>query len=153
MWYSGSLGFTFWHTAHLYVLDGFLNWQISDTGIASKPAQLSKSNDIGAVLDVLKDASATALWMVLEASNGVIVFYQKRKIKEPSQVNFSASTAWSSIAKKIDVFWADEFRNQVVAVGGCLGKISGANNDLARMVVDSGRRVSQDYNLSMSGVQ
>jgi iron complex outermembrane receptor protein len=132
-------------TQPLYVLDGFL-LDNSDTGIASNPLNFLNPSDIASI-DVLKDASATALYGS-RASNGVIVITTKKGKSGSSQVNFSASTAWSSIAKKIDVFGADEFRNQVVAVGGALEDFDG-NTNWQDELTQVG--VSQDYNLSMSG--
>jgi iron complex outermembrane receptor protein len=132
-------------TQPLYVLDGFL-LDNSDTGIASNPLNFLNPSDIASI-DVLKDASATALYGS-RASNGVIVITTKKGKSGSSQINFSASTAWSSIAKKIDVFGADEFRNQVVAVGGALEDFGG-NTNWQDELTQVG--VSQDYNLSMSG--
>lgn len=132
-------------TQPLYVLDGFL-LDNSDTGIASNPLNFLNPNDIASI-DVLKDASATALYGS-RASNGVIVITTKKGKSGSSQVNFSASTAWSSIAKKIDVFGADEFRTQVAAVGGALEDFGG-NTNWQDELTQVG--VSQDYNLSMSG--
>lgn len=132
-------------TQPLYVLDGFL-LDNSNTGIASNPLNFLNPNDIASI-DVLKDASATALYGS-RASNGVIVITTKKGKSGTSQVNFSASTALSRISKKIDVFGADEFRNQVVAVGGALEDFGG-NTNWQDELTQVG--VSQDYNLSMSG--
>ena len=132
-------------TQPLYVLDGFL-LDNSDTGIASNPLNFLNPNDIESI-DVLKDASATALYGS-RASNGVVVITTKKGKAGMSQVNLSASTAWSSMAKKIDVFGADEFRQQVVAVGGALEDFGG-NTNWQDELTQVG--LSQDYNLSMSG--
>jgi iron complex outermembrane receptor protein len=132
-------------TQPLYVLDGFL-LDNSDTGIASNPLNFLNPNDIESI-DVLKDASATALYGS-RASNGVIVITTKKGKAGTSQVNLSASTAWSSMAKKIDVFGAGEFRRQVQAVGGALEDFGG-NTDWQDELTQVG--LSQDYNLSMSG--
>ena len=109
-------------TQPLYVLDGFL-LDNSDTGVANNPLNFLNPNDIESI-DVLKDASATALYGS-RASNGVIVITTKKGKAGTSQVNLSASTAWSSMAKKIDVFSAEEFRQQVSAVGGNLEDFGG----------------------------
>lgn len=132
-------------TQPLYVLDGFL-LDNSDTGIASNPLNFLNPNDIESI-DVLKDASATALYGS-RASNGVVVITTKKGKKGNTQMNFSASTAWSSIAKKIDVFGADEFRAQVVAAGGALDDFGG-NTDWQDELTQTG--FSQNYNFSMSG--
>ncbi|WP_297335065.1 TonB-dependent receptor [Algoriphagus sp.] len=132
-------------TQPLYVLDGFL-LDNANTGIASNPLNFLNPNDIESI-DVLKDASATALYGS-RASNGVVVITTKKGKAGNSQVNFSASNAWSSMAKQIDVFNADEFRRQVVAVGGALEDFGG-NTHWQDELTQVGR--SQDYNLSMSG--
>ncbi|WP_026969833.1 SusC/RagA family TonB-linked outer membrane protein [Algoriphagus terrigena] len=132
-------------TQPLYVLDGFL-LDNSDTGIASNPLNFLNPNDIESI-DVLKDASATALYGS-RASNGVIVITTKKGKSGASQINLSASTAWSSMSKQIDVFGADEFRRQVVAVGGSLEDFEG-NTNWQDELTQVG--FSQDYSLSMSG--
>ncbi|GGZ42454.1 SusC/RagA family TonB-linked outer membrane protein [Echinicola pacifica] len=132
-------------TQPLYVLDGFL-LDNSDTGIASNPLNFLNPNDIAGI-DVLKDASATALYGS-RASNGVVVITTKKGKTGTSQINFSASTAWSSMANKIDVFGADEFRTQVVEAGGALEDFDG-NTDWQDELTQVG--FSQNYNLSMSG--
>ncbi|GMQ23345.1 TonB-dependent receptor [Algoriphagus sp. oki45] len=132
-------------TQPLYVLDGFL-LDNSDTGIASNPLNFLNPNDIESI-DVLKDASATALYGS-RASNGVIVITTKKGKSGTSQVNLSASTAWSSMASTIDVFGADEFRRRVVEVGGNLEDFGG-NTNWQEELTQVG--FSQDYSLSMSG--
>ncbi|HSF54035.1 MAG TPA: SusC/RagA family TonB-linked outer membrane protein, partial [Algoriphagus sp.] len=132
-------------TQPLYVLDGFL-LDNSDTGIASNPLSFLNPNDIESI-DVLKDASATALYGS-RASNGVIVITTKKGKAGTSRVNLSASTGWSKMANQIDVFGADEFRRQVVAVGGALEDFEG-NTNWQDELTQVG--FSQDYSLSMSG--
>ncbi len=132
-------------TQPLYVLDGFL-LDNSSTGVASNPLSFLNPNDIESI-DVLKDASATALYGS-RASNGVIVITTKKGKSGTSQVNVSASTAWSKMSNQIDVFSADEFRRQVVAVGGSLEDFNG-NTNWQDELTQVG--FSQDYNLSMSG--
>ncbi|GAA0878297.1 TonB-dependent receptor [Algoriphagus jejuensis] len=132
-------------TQPLYVLDGFL-LDNSDTGVASNPLNFLNPNDIASI-DVLKDASATALYGS-RASNGVIVITTKKGKAGSSQIGFSAGTAWSSMAKKIDVFGADAFREQVVAVGGSLEDFDGDTNWQDELTQVG---FSQDYSLSMSG--
>lgn len=132
-------------TQPLYVLDGFL-LDNSNIGVATNPLSFLNPNDIESI-DVLKDASATALYGS-RASNGVIVITTKRGKSGISQVNLSASTAWSSMSNQINVFGADEFRRQVVAVGGALEDF-GANTNWQDELTQVG--LSQDYSLSMSG--
>ena len=132
-------------TQPLYVLDGFLLDNAS-TGVATNPLSFLNPNDIESI-DVLKDASATALYGS-RASNGVIVITTKKGKSGASRVNLSASTAWSSMPRQIDVFDADEFRRQVVGVGGKLEDFGG-NTNWQEELTQVG--LSQDYSLSMSG--
>jgi len=132
-------------TQPLYVVDGFL-LDNSSTGVASNPLNFLNPNDIES-MDVLKDASATALYGS-RASNGVVVITTKKGKAGATKINFSASTAISSIANTIDVFSADEFRRQVVAAGGALDDF-GANTNWQDELTQTG--VSSDINFSMSG--
>ena len=132
-------------TQPLYVVDGFL-LDNSSTGIANNPLNFLNPNDIESI-DVLKDASATAVYGS-RASNGVVVITTKRGKSGKTQMNFSVSTAWSSMANKIDVFSADEFRRQVVAVGGTLDDFDG-NTDWQEELGQTG--ITKDINFSMSG--
>ncbi|GGF21773.1 SusC/RagA family TonB-linked outer membrane protein [Echinicola rosea] len=132
-------------TQPLYVLDGFL-LDNSDTGIASNPLNFLNPSDIASI-EVLKDASATALYGS-RASNGVVVITTKKGKSGATQMNLSASTAWSSMANKIDVFSADQFREQVVAVGGDLEDYGG-NTDWQDELTQVG--FSKNINFSMSG--
>ncbi|GAB3162628.1 SusC/RagA family TonB-linked outer membrane protein [Telluribacter humicola] len=131
-------------TQPLYVVDGFL-LDNSSTGVPTNQLNFINPNDIESI-DVLKDASATAVYGS-RAANGVVVITTKKGKGKP-QVNFVASTAVSSIANKIDVFDADAFRKQVVAVGGKLEDF-GANTNWQDELTQRG--VSNNLNLSMSG--
>ncbi len=128
----------------LYVVDGFLLDNAS-TGIPTNPLNFLNPNDIESI-DVLKDASATAVYGS-RAANGVVVITTKKGKGKP-QINLSLSTAISSMANKIDVFNADEFRREVSATGGNLEDF-GANTDWQDELTQVG--LSNNLNLSMSG--
>ncbi len=132
-------------TQPLYVVDGFL-LDNSSTGLASNPLNFLNPNDIESI-DVLKDASAAAVYGS-RAANGVVVITTKRGKSGKTEMNLSASTALSSLANKINVLDADEFRRQVVAVGGNLEDF-GANTDWQDELTQTG--VSSNVNLSISG--
>lgn len=132
-------------TQPLYVVDGFL-LDNSDNGVATNPLNFLNPNDIESI-EVLKDASASALYGS-RASNGVVVITTKKGKAGTSQMNFSASTAWSSMANKIDVFGADEFREQVLATGGSLDDFGG-NTNWQDELTQVG--LSTNLNFSMSG--
>ncbi|MDQ3392639.1 MAG: SusC/RagA family TonB-linked outer membrane protein, partial [Bacteroidota bacterium] len=131
-------------TQPLYVVDGFL-LDNSSTGIATNPLNFLNPSDIESI-DVLKDASATAVYGS-RAANGVVVITTKKGQGKP-QMNLSVSTALSSLANKIDVFDAEEFRRQVVAVGGNLEDFGG-NTDWQDELSQTG--LSKNVNFSMSG--
>jgi iron complex outermembrane receptor protein len=76
------------------------------------------------------------------------VITTKRGEAGKTQMNFSVSAALASMANTIDVFDADEFRNQVVAVEGTLEDFGG-NTDWQDELDQSG--LSTNLNFSMSG--
>lgn len=132
-------------TTPLFVVDGFVI-DNSSTGVSSNPLNFINPQDIASI-DVLKDASATAIYGA-RAANGVIVITTKRGEAGKSEMNISVSTAFSSIANTFDVFGADEFRRQVQAVGGTLFD-AGAETDWQDELTRTG--FSKNLNFSMSG--
>lgn len=132
-------------TQPLYVVDGFL-LDNSSQGVDTNPLNFLNPNDIESI-DVLKDASATAVYGS-RASNGVVVITTKRGKSGKTEMNFSASTAWSSMSNTIDVFSAEEFRNQVTAEGGTLDDFGG-NTNWQDELTQTG--VSQKYDFSIGG--
>ena len=132
-------------TQPLYVVDGFL-LDNTNTGFDTNPLNFLNPSDIASI-DVLKDASATAVYGS-RASNGVVVITTKRGRMGKTEMNFSASTALSTISNKIDGFDANTFRNQVVAVGGTLEDF-GANTNWQDELTQTA--VSNNVNFSMSG--
>ncbi|WP_149273465.1 SusC/RagA family TonB-linked outer membrane protein [Pareuzebyella sediminis] len=132
-------------TAPLYVIDGFVISN-NDIGMGTNPLNFINPQDI-ASMDVLKDASATAIYGA-RAANGVIMITTKKGKAGKAEMNLSVSTAMSSIAKKMDVFSADEFRRQVTAVGGTLND-QGGNTDWQDELTRTG--ITKNVNLSMSG--
>ncbi|WP_027078094.1 SusC/RagA family TonB-linked outer membrane protein [Maribacter antarcticus] len=132
-------------TTPLFVVDGFVI-DNSSTGLASNPLNFINPQDI-ASMDVLKDASATAIYGA-RAANGVIVITTKKGKAGKAEMNLNVSTAFSTIANPMDVFSASEFRNQVAAVGGTLFD-AGADTDWQDELTRTG--ISKNVNFSMSG--
>ena len=66
-------------------------------------------NDIE-TLSILKDASATAIYGN-RGSNGVIIITTKKGSKKDVQISLNTFTTHNTLAKKIDVFSAEEYRN------------------------------------------
>ncbi|WP_268225051.1 SusC/RagA family TonB-linked outer membrane protein [Sinomicrobium oceani] len=132
-------------TTPLYVVDGFALDNTS-TGVATNPLNFINPHDIEKI-DVLKDASAAAIYGA-RAANGVIVITTKKGKQGRTEMNLSVSTALSTLARKIDVFGADEFRRQVTAVGGNL-RDGGASTDWQDTFTRTA--VSKNINFSMGG--
>ena len=132
-------------TTPLYVIDGFV-LDNTTTGVASNPLNFINPQDIESI-DVLKDASAAAIYGA-RAANGVIVITTKRGKAGKTEMNLTASTAWSTISNKLDVFSADEFVNQVNAINGNLFD-AGGDTDWQDELTQTAN--SNNINLSMSG--
>ena len=132
-------------TSPLYVVDGFV-LDNSGNGLATNPLNFINTQDIESI-NVLKDASAAAIYGS-RAANGVVVITTKKGKAGRTQMNFSASTAISTIANKIDVFTADEFRTVVPQIGGSLSD-NGANTDWQDELTRTA--ITNNINFSMSG--
>ncbi len=131
-------------TTPLYVIDGFA-MDNSGTGVATNPFNFINPQDIESI-DVLKDASAAAIYGA-RAANGVIVITTKKGASEKTQIDLNISSGISTLANKVDIFGADEFRNQVVAVGGTLDD-GGANTDWQDELTRTG--ITKNINLALS---
>jgi iron complex outermembrane receptor protein len=134
-------------TTPLFVVDGFII-DNSSIGVAanSNPLNFINPQDIASI-DVLKDASAAAIYGA-RAANGVIVITTKKGKEGKTEMNLSVSSAFSTIANPVDVFSAAEFRRQVPAVGGVLEDLGG-NTDWQDKLTRTG--ISNNVNFSMSG--
>ncbi|MBX2917323.1 MAG: TonB-dependent receptor [Cyclobacteriaceae bacterium] len=132
-------------TQPLYVVDGLL-LDNSSNGFDTNPLNFLNPGDIESI-DVLKDASAAAVYGS-RASNGVVVITTKKGKAGKTEMNLSISSGVSSLSKKINVFNATEFRNQVVAEGGLLEDFDG-NTDWQDELSQTG--LSTNANFSLSG--
>ncbi len=75
----------------LYIVDGFPVESISDIS----PSEIES-------IDVLKDASSTAIYGA-RGANGVIIVTTKSGVEGKTQVNFNASIGWKKITKEVPV--------------------------------------------------
>ncbi|WP_298487881.1 TonB-dependent receptor [uncultured Maribacter sp.] len=97
----------------LYVIDGFQllgSGNSSSLGIGnsfSSPLSTIDPADIESI-EVLKDASATAIYGA-RGANGVIIITTKQGKVGKSELNFETFTGISSVARKIDVLSPQEF--------------------------------------------
>ena len=132
-------------TGPLFVIDGF-PVGLAGTGSGDSPLNFINPEDIES-MDVLKDASATAIYGS-RGANGVILITTKKGKSGTSSVSISSNVGISNIAKKMPVFSADEFRKNVVAVGGKL-EDRGANTDWQDELTRTA--ITNDQNLIMQG--
>jgi TonB-linked SusC/RagA family outer membrane protein len=123
----------------LIVIDGIqgnlelLN-QISPTDIAS--------------IDVLKDASATAVYGSRGAP-GVIIVTTKKSKPGTTSVEFNSTVSYDYIPKKLDMLGADEWWAEAQKVGVPASANHGANTDWYGLLTKAG--ATQNHNLSFGG--
>ncbi len=128
----------------LFVVDG-LALDNSSTG-GGNPLNFLNPQDIEAI-DVLKDASATAIYGS-RGANGVILITTKKGKAGISNITFSTAYGISSLANPLAVFSADDYKIQVPAVGGVLDN-KGGNTDWQNEITRSAQ--TQNHNLSLTG--
>ena len=109
----------------LFVVDG-LPLDNSGTGGSTDPLTFLNPNDIETI-DVLKDASATAIYGS-RGANGVIMITTKKGKAGTSYFNFSSSLAVGNLTRALPVFSADDYRRELVKVGGTLDDKGGNTN-------------------------
>ncbi len=129
----------------LFVLDG-LALDNSSTGGATNPLTFLNPQDIESI-DVLKDASATAIYGS-RGANGVIIITTKRGKAGVSTFNYNGNLSVSNIARPLAVFTADQYRQEVVKAGGTLEDFGG-NTDWQREITRTA--FTQNHNVSMGG--
>lgn len=129
----------------LFVVDG-LALDNSGTGGAMNPLTFLNPQDIETI-DVLKDASATAIYGA-RGANGVILITTKKGKAGTSSMNYSASLGISEIARALPLYTADEYRKAVPSVGGVLEDLKGNTNwqnEITRTAY------TQNHNLTLGG--
>ena len=112
----------------------------------SNPLLYINPNDISQI-DVLKDASSTAIYGS-RGANGVIIITTKRATGGSTRVEFGSSFGFAAgYMKKYPLLSASEFRSQSKA--NSLNQDSGSSVDMMKEITQS--TLSQNYNLSLSG--
>lgn len=132
----------------LIVIDG-LPLDNEDSGGATSKLSSINPNDIES-FSILKDASATAIYGS-RASNGVIIITTKKGSKGEMQISFNSITTVNTLAKKVDVLSANQFRALVNEVGNPtqIGLLGTANTDWQDQIFQTS--ISVDNNLSIRG--
>jgi TonB-dependent starch-binding outer membrane protein SusC len=114
----------------------------------SNPLLFINPNDIAQV-DVLKDASATAIYGS-RGANGVIVITTKKATSGPTRVDVGASFGVNvGYMKKFQVLDAAQFRNAIKKYSLDAKLDSGANVDALDEITQ--HKLSQHYSLAFSG--
>lgn len=139
-------------SAPLYVIDGFQ----SESSLATS----LNPNDIESI-DILKDASATAIYGA-RGANGVIVITTKQGVEGKPKVSFSASLSSSSVQNRVELMDGYEFvqfqteyydfygNTNVYLKYNTLEEYSGIDSvDWQDMIYRNA--LSQNYNVSLSG--
>jgi TonB-linked SusC/RagA family outer membrane protein len=129
----------------LFVVDG-LALDNSSTGGATNPLSFLNPQDIESI-DVLKDASATAIYGA-RGANGVILITTKKGKSGAASVNYSGSFGISKMARPLDLFSADEFRSEVSKLGGTVIDEKG-NTDWQKEI--SRTAYTQNHNVALGG--
>ena len=121
-----------------YVIDGIPGVDIS----------MVAPDDIESI-DVLRDATATAIYGS-KAANGVIIITTKSGGKsERVNVSYNGYIAIDNIAKKLDIATASDIRNYVKANGLDYGYDNGASTDWQDEVLRTA--ISHNHNVSING--
>ena len=128
----------------LFVVDG-LPLDNSSTG-GGDPLNFINPQDIES-LDVLKDASATAIYGA-RGANGVIIITTKRGKAGVSNLAYSSTVGVSKLARALPIFTADEFKVQVPKAGGTLDD-KGGNTDWQDIATRTA--ITQNHNVTLSG--
>ncbi len=121
----------------LYVVDGI-------------PGGVMPAPDDIVSIDVLKDASATAIYGS-RAANGVIMVTTKKGEEGQFKVSYNAYTALESISNSYDVLSPDEYRSWISDMGLALDPVDddGVNTIWINEITRTG--FSHNNNLSLSG--
>jgi iron complex outermembrane receptor protein len=123
-------------------------------GVGRNPLSFINPGSIESI-DVLKDASATAIYGA-RGSNGVVLIQTKDGKAGDVQVNYSSSVSTSNMHRKLDLLSGGEYRNFVedqVEAGNLperqLERLGDASTDWQEAITR--RAVSQKHNLALSG--
>lgn len=129
----------------LFVVDG-MPLDNSSTGGDTNPLNFLNPQDIETI-DVLKDASATAIYGA-RGANGVILITTKKGKAGFSSISFSSSLGVSKMAREIPVYSADEFRARITEIGGDLIDEGGSTNWQKEV---SRTAYTQNHSLTLGG--
>ena len=141
----------------LYVVDGVpldgrssrpgLNAQNLGNTPGGNPLNFINPADI-ASMEVLKDASATAIYGS-RAAYGVILITTKKGQSGVPKIDFNASVGSSTIMKRIEVLDAQQYRQALTYYGLSNGNDKGSSVDALDAILQTG--LIQNYSFAVSG--
>lgn len=140
----------------LFVIDGVpLDGRSARPGVnasglgqtpADNPLNFINPNDIASI-DVLKDASATAIYGS-RGANGVVIITTKRGQTGAPRIDVNASSGVSSLLKRFNVLTGDQYRAALKAYN-LSGGDYGSSVDALGAILRTG--ISQNYNIAIGG--
>lgn len=130
----------------LYVIDGFPinnDYSVTDAGVTDgpkiNPLSSIATSDIESI-EVLKDASATAIYGS-RGANGVVIVTTKKGTKNQSSVTYDGYTGVASVIREIPVMNAGEWwqlRKDAAANSGASGALAGKNSAILTSAANQG---------------
>ncbi|HSB93843.1 MAG TPA: TonB-dependent receptor plug domain-containing protein, partial [Flavitalea sp.] len=129
----------------LFVVDG-MALDNATTGGATNPLSFLSPQDIESI-DVLKDASATAIYGA-RGANGVVLITTKKGKAGLNTMTYSFTAGTSSLARKLPVYGASDYKREVAALGGTPIDMNG-DTDWQKEITRSA--FTQNHNLALSG--
>lgn len=116
-------------------------------GIPGMSLAMVAPEDIESI-DVLRDATATAIYGS-KAANGVIIITTKKGKSGKATVNYNGYVAIDNILKNLDMMSADELRAYAKANNYTLANDQGASTDWQKEVLRTA--ISHNHNVSIAG--
>ena len=134
----------------IFVIDGVVIDSATDSESSNPLSSINPSDIVS--MDILKDASATAIYGS-RASNGVIIITTKKGKSGKPQFNFSANWGVNTPRKKWNPVGASEYRRMITNYWGEGSTAALALGDANTNWQDEILRTSynQEYNLSLGG--
>ncbi len=140
----------------LYVVDGIpldgrsakpgMNIPETEDTPSSNPLNFINPSDI-ASMEILKDASATAIYGS-RGANGVIIITTKKGRSGAPVVDFTASVGVAKVLNTIDVLSANEYREALSDYGLTAGDMGGSSDAMDYITRTA---IVQNYNMSIGG--
>ena len=139
----------------VYVIDGAIVASSAGDDVFSNPLADLNPNDVESI-EILKDASATAIYGA-QAANGVIIVNMKKgKEATAPKINFKTQVGWDELQNKVEVMNLPQLATWVKAVNGDKTSDFFANPETLAQGTDwqdaiFRQALRQEYNLSVRG--